>query len=120
MPRLGRVIATRVTTVVVTAMAFVIGVGSVASARTPDTWSEAEPRSALETLGLFVGIPLGLFFLIVLLTMAGSMRREPRYRPDQEWGADPVWIGAEESRTTDAAGASDGAAGDGGGASARW
>lgn len=111
MTRLGKV-----ATVTVTAATSLVCMSSAASARTPDSWTEAEPRSALETLGLFVGIPLGLFFLIVLLTLASSMRREPRYRPDQEWGAEPVWIGIDKPTTDVAAEGT----GDGGGASARW
>lgn len=112
MTRLGKV-----ATVAVTAAMSLVCMSSVASARTPDTWTEAEPRSALETLGLFVGVPLGLFFLIVLLTVAANTRREPRYRPDQEWWAEPVWMGADERPTTDVAAEG---TGDGGGASARW
>lgn len=111
MTRLGRV-----GTVTVVAVTSLIGMGSAASARTPDTWTEAEPRSALETLTLFVGIPLGLFLLITLLTMASSMRRAPRYRPDREWDAESVWIGSDQPATQIAREGT----GDGGGASARW
>lgn len=107
----------KVATVAVATATSLVCMSSAASARTPETWTEAEPRSVLETLGLFVGIPLGLFFLIVLLTMASSTRRAPRYRPDQDWWAEPVWMGADEKPTTDVAAEG---TGDGGGASGRW
>ena len=78
--------------------------------------------SALETLLLYVGIPLAVFVLVALLTYAKAMTRGPRYRPDLGWWAGPVWFegppqGAAAIATDDTPGT---VAADGGGASARW
>jgi hypothetical protein len=46
----------------------------------------------LETIGIFVGIPLGVFLLIVLAVSVPSWVRDGRYRPGMPWAADPVWF----------------------------
>jgi len=92
--------------------------------------------STLETLGMFIGIPAGLFVIIALLCTAPSWGRDPRYRPGLTWTADPTWIGGPEDADRPAvAGAPsrpaltgegsdeagrDGAASRTGGASATW
>jgi hypothetical protein len=53
--------------------------------------------SALQTLGIYVGIPVGVFLLIALLVSIPSMIRGPRYRPGKEWQATPEWYGAPGS-----------------------
>ena len=82
----------------------------------------AEPGSgltALQTIGIFIGIPLALFLLITLLVVAPSAARGPRYRPGVGWWAAPVWFNgpAEPESAVRAATA---ATTEGGGASARW
>lgn len=52
--------------------------------------------STLQTLGMFVGIPAGLFVIIALLCTVPSWGRDPRYRPGLTWTADPTWIGGPE------------------------
>jgi hypothetical protein len=46
----------------------------------------------LEMVGIFVGIPLGVFLLIVLAVSIPSWIRDGRYRPGVAWEADPVWF----------------------------
>jgi hypothetical protein len=75
--------------------------------------------SVLQTIGIFVGIPLALFVIIAVLFAAPGLARGPRYRPGVGWWAAPVWFnGPDEAeravRDTTAATT------EGGGASARW
>ncbi len=82
----------------------------------------------LETLGLYVGIPLLVVLVVALLTFAPSGARSPRYRPGLTWWAEPVWIGGPASaiavRTPEAArppaGATTATSQPTGGARARW
>jgi len=94
--------------------------------------------SRIKVLGIYVGIPVGLFLLIALLVSIPSMIRGPRYRPGKEWQATPEWYGAPDDDSEyalegRAAGELEGGAsgeltgtivepaeGDGGGTSARW
>lgn len=48
--------------------------------------------SVLQTLGLFVGIPLAAFLIIAVMVYAPSSARGPRYRPNVGWWAAPVWF----------------------------
>ena len=63
-------------------------------ADTPYTWADPEPQSTLTTILVFVGIPLLIMAVITLLVMAPSLAKGPRYRPGQDWNAEPEWIGA--------------------------
>jgi hypothetical protein len=75
--------------------------------------------SVIQTLGIFVGIPVLLFVVIAVLVIAPSAARGPRYRPGLGWWAAPVWFNGPEDAeraVRDAAGST----GQGGGASARW
>ncbi len=47
--------------------------------------------SIAETVLVFVGIPLGGFALLALLTLAPGAVRAPRYRPGSPWQYKPVW-----------------------------
>jgi hypothetical protein len=91
--------------------------------------------SAMKVLGIYIGIPVGLFLLIALLVSIPSMIRGPRYRPGKEWQATPEWYGAPgevEGEAHGELGAGDAhgeltgtvvepaAESDGGGTSARW
>jgi hypothetical protein len=75
--------------------------------------------SVLQTLGIFVGIPVLLFVVIAVLVAAPSAARGPRYRPGVGWWAAPVWFNGPDDAER-AVRASAGSANDGGGASARW
>ena len=75
--------------------------------------------SVMETLGIFVGIPVLLFVVIAILVSAPSAARGPRYRPGLGWWAAPVWFNGPEDAER-AVRESAGSAGQGGGASARW
>ena len=74
--------------------------------------------TAVETLGLFVGIPALVIAVVFLLVFAGSGARGPRYRAGVAWHGDPQWWGAP----ADGLVAADSAlpTPDGGGARAHW
>ena len=79
--------------------------------------------TAVETLGLFVGIPALVIAVIYLLVFAGSGSRGPRYRAGVAWQGEPEWWGGPEGgaagSTGGAGGATAGSTG-GGGARAHW
>ena len=52
--------------------------------------------STLHALLIFVGIPLLVFAVVFLLVYAPSLARGPRYRPGQEWDAEPEWLGGPD------------------------
>lgn len=76
----------------------------------------------VQTVLVYVGIPVAAFAVIAFLVYLPSMVRGPRYRPGRPWTAGSVWFGGPE----DAASAVDSvttlppATVEGGGASARW
>jgi hypothetical protein len=76
--------------------------------------------SQLHAILLFVGGPLLIIAVITLLVMAPSLAKGPRYRPGQEWDAQPEWLGdnADEGAGELTTGTETEA--DSGGASARW
>jgi len=48
--------------------------------------------TVVETLLVFVGIPLGIIALIVLAVYGKSLVRQPnRYRPGRPWNYPPTW-----------------------------
>lgn len=55
----------------------------------------------LQSIGVFVGIPAGLFVIIALLVVAPSWGRDPRYRPGMDWTADPAWLGGPDADPAD-------------------
>jgi hypothetical protein len=75
--------------------------------------------SVIQTLGIFVGIPLLICIVIALLVSAPSVARGPRYRPGLGWWAAPVWFNGPADAER-AVRESAGSASQGGGASARW
>ena len=78
--------------------------------------------SALQTLGWFVGAPLGLFLLIVVAVYATNRGDDGRYRPGGGWDAAPVWFGGPEpdERPEDVKDLPARPTASGGGASAGW
>jgi hypothetical protein len=48
----------------------------------------------LEVIGIFVGIPVGLFVVITLLVMAPGLIRGARQQPGLSWSGRPEWFGA--------------------------
>jgi hypothetical protein len=75
--------------------------------------------SALQTIGIFVGIPLALFLVITILVAAPGAARGPRYRPGVGWWAAPVWFNGPDDAES-AVRETTAATTEGGGASARW
>ena len=55
-----------------------------------DGVQEPWPFGLLETLGLFVAIPLGVFALVILFVYGSSWTRSGR--TSGSYGADPLWL----------------------------
>jgi hypothetical protein len=86
----------------------------------PDDGEDPGPGlSVLQTVGIFVGIPVLLFVIIAVLVTAPSAARGPRYRTGLGWWAAPVWFNGPDDAER-AVRESAGSASQGGGASARW
>lgn len=47
--------------------------------------------SVLETVLVFVVVPLGAYLLMAIPLMARKLRRRPRYRPGEPWPYSPIW-----------------------------
>lgn len=76
----------------------------------------------VQTLLIFIGIPVGAFLLITFLVYLPSIVRGPRYRPGRPWTAGSVWFGGPEEAVGPHEEVSDlpATTTEGGGASARW
>jgi hypothetical protein len=48
--------------------------------------------SVIDTVLVFVGIPLGVVLLLVAAVYGPSAARQPRYRPGRPWAHEPVWF----------------------------
>jgi len=49
--------------------------------------------TVVQTLLVFVGIPLGIIVLLFLFTYGNSLVRQPnRYRPGRAWTYEPRWF----------------------------
>jgi hypothetical protein len=72
----------------------------------------------LQTLAVFVGLPVLIYALIAVLTLIpGRGKRRPRYRPGQQWDYPPQWWAGDQpvvTAATDAPGII------GGGARGTW
>ena len=75
--------------------------------------------SVIQTLGIFVGIPVLMFVVIAVLVSVSASAGGPRYRPGLGWWAAPVWFNGPDDAER-AVRESAGSASQGGGASARW
>lgn len=47
--------------------------------------------TVLQTIGVYVLIPLAVYGVLALLTLWSRVVRAPRYRPGQPWSFEPVW-----------------------------
>jgi hypothetical protein len=65
---------------------------TAALADMPDTWRDNPKVSAVHTLLLLGGVPLGLFLLITLLTYLPSMRHRDEDQ-GQGWRGEAEWFG---------------------------
>jgi hypothetical protein len=76
----------------------------------------------VQTVLIYVGIPVGVALVITFLVFLPSMVRGPRYRPGRPWTAGSVWFGGPPDAATalEAVTTLPAATVQGGGASARW
>ena len=79
----------------------------------------------VQTVLIYIGIPVAASLIITFLVYLPSMIRGPRYRPGRPWTAGSVWFGgttdaAEAARSAGPADTLPPATTEGGGASARW
>jgi len=77
----------------------------------------------VQTVLIYVGIPVAVSLIITFLVYLPSMIRGPRYRPGRPWTAGSVWFGGSTEAAEAARSAGDTlppATTEGGGASARW
>ncbi|WP_130348145.1 hypothetical protein [Herbihabitans rhizosphaerae] len=47
--------------------------------------------SLVQTVLVFVGLPLAIYGLVALLTLRSRAASRPRYRPGQDWDYPAVW-----------------------------
>ena len=47
--------------------------------------------TVLQTIGVYVLIPLAVYAVLSLFTLWPRIARGPRYRPGQEWNYEPMW-----------------------------
>ncbi len=74
--------------------------------------------SPMQSLLIFLGIPLAVYAVIALLVYAPTWVRSPKYRPGLTWFAEPVWFNPPPQAAQALAQATP--APDAGGTSARW
>jgi hypothetical protein len=68
-----------------------------AYARSPENGEQYGPGlSILTVIGVYVGIPAGLFLLIAFLVVLPGLLHRPRYRPGRPWTHDPIWFAGPE------------------------
>jgi hypothetical protein len=72
----------------------------------------------LQTIGVFVGIPVLIYGTIFVLTMVPGRHKRPRYRPGQAWDYPPQWWAGDQPIVT--AAGSDNRLAQGGGAHGTW
>ena len=108
---------------IVTALLLLLATPAAAAVTVLATQPEGEDPgpglSVLQTIGIFVGIPVLIFMTIVVLVLAPSAARGPRYRPGLGWWAAPVWFNGPDDAER-AVRESAETPSRGGGASARW
>lgn len=101
-------------------LAVVLAVGSAgpAAAAVPEGWSDPEPVSALQFLGVLVVAPVGLALVIALLTYLPSLIRGEGLAPGSS-GSGDQWFGGPTHGTAELA-EPDRDDSKAGGAGARW
>jgi hypothetical protein len=76
--------------------------------------------SAIQTVLVFLGIPLAAFIVIAFLVCLPSIVSGPRYRPGRPWLLSGVWFNGPTESLPDPAAELPESTVAGGGASARW
>ncbi len=101
------------------ATAALLVAASPALARTSDGEQFGPKLPFLETMLIYVGIPLGLFLVVAAACAAPALLHRPRYRPGRAWTAAPIWFTGPQDPEAALERARPGRTA-GGGASARW
>jgi hypothetical protein len=101
----------------VAAPALVLAVATPVAA-VPEGWSDPDPVSGLTVLWMLVGIPVGLFGLVVLMVYVPSLVRGEKAEPGSG-RVEEQWIGGPRSGTRELA-APDGEDSRAGGARGTW
>ncbi len=99
-------------------LALLLGSAGPGSAAVPQGWSDPEPVSAMDFLGVVVAAPLALALVIALLTYLPSMVRGQGLTPGSS-GEKDQWFGGPTHGTAELAGPDDEGS-EAGGAGARW
>jgi hypothetical protein len=63
--------------------------------------------TVVQTLLVYVGIPLAIILVLALLTLVPGRRKRPRYRPGQPWEHAAIWY-APHAESSEADGHGDG------------
>lgn len=111
----------RAATVVASVPVTLLALAAPALAYSPGAGDAGPGLTVLQTVSIFVGIPVGLFLLIGLLVYAPSLVKGPRYRPGLTWWAAARWFNGPPQGLSGVSGVAPGPdTTRGGGASARW
>jgi hypothetical protein len=89
-----RAFVRRGVTMSVTCATGVVAASTSASAVTASAATPGQGMSTLEVIGIFAGIPIGVFLLISLLVMAPDLIRRGSRQPGMSWSGPPEWFGA--------------------------
>lgn len=60
-------------------------------------WPQVDNPSALESLGLLIGLPLLVFIAIFAMAKIGNLRKAAKAGQDDGL-ADPIWVGGPSTR----------------------
>lgn len=74
--------------------------------------------SIIQTIAVFVGIPVLIYGTIALLTMVPGRHKRQRYRPGQSWDYPPQWWAGDQPIVASASAGN--RLGQGGGAHGTW
>jgi hypothetical protein len=74
--------------------------------------------SIIQTIAVFVGIPVLIYGIIALLTLLPGRHKRPRYRPGKSWDYPPQWWAGDQRIVTSAT--NDNRHAQGGGAHGTW
>jgi hypothetical protein len=118
--RTPRLIRTAVATAVVTSTVTVLVVSASPAFALGERGDPSGHLSAVQTLLIFLGIPLAAFAVIAFLVCLPSIVNGPRYRPGRPWLLTGTWYDGPTEALPPADAELPESTLSGGGASARW